>query len=56
MQAFPGTTDKEKFGTGYGTGKKLQNEEMYKEFLEDAGFSIEKKEVNKYWFFIKTKK
>lgn len=48
--------EKEKFGTGYGTGKKLQNEEMYKEFLEEVGFAIEKIEVNKHWFFIKAKK
>jgi len=47
---------KEKFGTGYGTGKKIQNEEMYKEYLEDAGFSIKDIEVNKYWFFVKAKK
>ncbi len=48
--------EKEKFGTGYGTGKKLQNEEMYKEHLLEAGFSIEEMQVNKYWFFIKAKK
>ncbi len=48
--------DKEKFSTGYGASLKFQNEEFYIEYLEEAGFSIEEKEVHKYWFFIKAKK
>jgi ubiquinone/menaquinone biosynthesis C-methylase UbiE len=47
---------KEKFGTGYGTGKKHQNEEMYKKYLEDAGFKVKEVEVAKYWFYIKAQK
>ena len=48
--------EKEVFNTGYGTRIKFQNEENYKEYLTEAGFSIEKINVNKYWFFIKAKK
>ncbi|MCE7741567.1 MAG: methyltransferase domain-containing protein [Candidatus Heimdallarchaeota archaeon] len=48
--------DKEKFNTGYGTRKKDQDEEMYKEYLIEAGFSVEEMTVNKYWFFIRAKK
>lgn len=48
--------EKEVFNTGYGTRIKFQNEEIYKEYLTEAGFSIEKINVNKYWFFIKAKK
>ncbi len=48
--------EKEKFGTGYGTGKKKQDEDLYKKYLEEAGFSIEEMEVNKYWIFIRAKK
>ena len=47
---------KETFGTGYGTSIKNQNEELYKEYLQTNGFSIEEIEVSKYWFFIRAKK
>ncbi len=47
---------KEKFNTGYGTKITKQDENMYKEYLEEAGFSIEEIDVNKYWFFIRAKK
>ncbi|MBY8999557.1 MAG: class I SAM-dependent methyltransferase [Candidatus Heimdallarchaeota archaeon] len=47
---------KEKFNTGYGNKTTDQNENMYKEYLEESGFSIEEIEVNKYWFFIRAKK
>ncbi|MHA1199877.1 MAG: hypothetical protein ACTSQF_11165 [Candidatus Heimdallarchaeaceae archaeon] len=48
--------DKDKFNTGYGARITNQNEDMYKEYLEEAGFSIEEIEVNNYWFFIMAKK
>ena len=48
--------DREKFGTGYGTKITEQDEEIYRSYLKEAGFSIEEIEVNKFWFFIKAKK
>ncbi|NPD90237.1 MAG: class I SAM-dependent methyltransferase [Asgard group archaeon] len=48
--------DKEKFNTGYGTRITKQDEGIYEEYLKEAGFIIEEREVNKYWFFIKAKK
>jgi ubiquinone/menaquinone biosynthesis C-methylase UbiE len=45
-----------KFNTGYGTRITNQDESIFKEYLEEAGFQIEETEVNKYWFFIKAKK
>ncbi len=47
---------KEKFTTGYGTNLTNQDEDIYKEYLDEAGFSIEEIEVKKYWFFIRAKK
>ena len=48
--------EKEKFNTGYGTRITKQNEGIYKEYLNEAGFSIEEIEVKKHWFFIKARK
>jgi len=45
-----------KIGTGYGTNLTYQAEDMYREYLEEAGFNIKEVEVNKHWFFIKAKK
>ncbi|MCE7748800.1 MAG: methyltransferase domain-containing protein [Candidatus Heimdallarchaeota archaeon] len=47
---------REKFNTGYGTKNTFQNEDIYKEYLEEVGFAIEEIKVDKYWFFIKAKK
>lgn len=47
---------KEKFNTGYGNKTTDQDENMYKEYLEEAGFIIEEIKINKYWFFIRAKK
>ncbi len=47
---------KEKFNTGYGTNITNQDEDIYKKYLNEAGFSIEEIEVKKYWFFIRAKK
>ncbi|MFW9962476.1 MAG: methyltransferase domain-containing protein [Candidatus Sifarchaeia archaeon] len=47
---------KEKFDTGYGTSITNQDEEIYKKYLNEAGFSIEEIKVKKYWFFIRAKK
>jgi len=47
---------KERFNTGYGTSITNQDEDIYKKYLNEAGFSIEEIEVKKYWFFIRAKK
>ena len=47
---------KEAFNTGYGSRIKNQDENIYKEYLAEAGFSIKEIDVNKYWFFIRAKK
>ncbi|MFW9975427.1 MAG: methyltransferase domain-containing protein [Candidatus Thorarchaeota archaeon] len=47
---------KEKFNTGYGTNITNQDEDIFKNYLSEAGFSIEEIDVKKHWFFIRAKK
>ena len=47
---------KKKFNTGYGTRITDQDEILFKDYLNEAGFSIEETKVNKYWFFIRARK
>ena len=48
--------EKKKVTTGYGTSITKQDEEIYKEYLNEAGFSIEGIDVKKHWFFVRAKK
>ncbi|MFW9871093.1 MAG: methyltransferase domain-containing protein [Candidatus Thorarchaeota archaeon] len=47
---------KEKINTGYGTSITNQDEDIYKKYLNEAGFSIEEIEVTEHWFFIRAQK
>lgn len=47
---------KKRFNTGYGTTITDQDENIFEEYLEEAGFAAEEIEVHKYWFFIRAKK